>query len=152
MYVHTNFNFCFTITNMFDDLDLLAQRILQLATRMQAQHQTIDQLNQSIVALRTERDSLASQLQTRTEKLTHVETSLSATLSKVDDIAARAQADQVHFQGTLDLFKEEHAALQTQAKTYNTQLSRLREVNQSAQQRINRVLEQLPGATPSETA
>jgi uncharacterized coiled-coil protein SlyX len=137
---------------MFDDLDLLAQRILQLATRMQVQNQTIDQLNQSIVALRNERDSLASQLQTRTEKLTHAETSLSATLSKVGDITAKAQADQLHFQGTLDLFKEEHSALQTQAKTYNTQLSRLREVNQSAQQRINRVLEQLPGATPSETA
>jgi len=135
---------------MFDDLDHLAQRILQLAKRMHAQHQTIDQLNQSLVILRAERDTLASQLQTRTEKLTHAETSLSATLSRADDIAAKAQADHLQSQGTLDLFKQEHATLQSQSKTYSIELDRLREVNQTAQQRINRVLEQLPGAIPTE--
>lgn len=152
MMVYTNFNFCFTIANMFDDLDHLAQRILQLAKRMQAQNQTIDQLNQSIGVLRTERDTLASQLHTQAEKLAHAETSLTASLSKAEHTAAKTQADHLALQGTLDLFKQEHTALQTQAKTYSTELGRLREVNQTAQQRINRVLEQLPGATPSETA
>jgi uncharacterized coiled-coil protein SlyX len=137
---------------MFDDLDHLAQRIRELAKRMQAQQQTIDQLNQSIVILRVERDALASSLQARTEKLTHAEASLVKSLTQVDSIAAKAHADQSQLQGTLDLFKQEHAALQTQAKTHHTQLNLLREANQTAQQRINRVLEQLPGATPTESA
>lgn len=137
---------------MFDDLDHLAQRILQLAKRMQAQNHTIDELNQSVAQLRSERDALAVDLKLQSEKLTDAETTLQLKQSQTENITNKAQAEHHLLQGTLDLFKQEHASLQKQAQINSTELGRLKEVNLTAQQRIHRVLEQLPGANPSESA
>jgi chromosome segregation ATPase len=150
--VYTNFNFCFTMTTMFDDLDHLAQRILQLAKRMQAQNHTIDQLNQSVAELRADRDALVANLKLQNEKLMNAEVALQSTQSQSQISAQQALSEQQQLQGTLDLFKQEHVTLQKQASSTSEQLGRLREVNHAAQQRINRVLEQLPGATPAEPA
>lgn len=148
---NTDVYFYITITPMFDDLDQLAQRIRDLAARMKAQARTINELNQSIIDLRTDRDALRARLQDQTEKLVETESTLGVTQMKVDEALAKARVEQTQLQGTLDLFQQEHNALQVQAQSQVSELGRLRAINQTAQQRIEKVLEQLPGAQPTES-
>lgn len=136
---------------MLDDLDLLAQRIRELAAQMQAQAQTIADLNQSLSHLRQERDDLSLRVQNQAVKLSEAQSSLGATQTKVQEVISQAKAEQAQLQGTLDLFRQEHQSLQIQAQASASEVGRLKHINQSAQQRIEKVLEQLPGSPTSES-
>jgi chromosome segregation ATPase len=65
------------------------------------------------------------------------------TLSRKAETAA---SERDVLQGSLDLFKQEHQALQTQLASREKEVSALRQVTTQAQQRIDAVLERLPGA------
>jgi chromosome segregation ATPase len=61
---------------------------------------------------------------------------------KVDAYAS----EQAALQGSLDLFKQEHSTLQAQLQSREHEVSTLRAATAQARERIEAVLERLPGA------
>ncbi len=135
---------------MLEDLDLLAKRIHMLVSRVKAlSAETLD-MQRQLQSITDERDELARQLLAEKAQQRELKESLGSAQTTVQQTKARAQQEQQALQGTLDLFKQENESMQSSLKTREDEVRRLREVNQQARQRIDVVLEKLPGTLSQE--
>ena len=92
-----------------------------------------------LAQVEAERDSLRAQLDQQGNQ--------TQVLSRRAETAA-SERDAI--QGSLDLFKQEHNVLQAQLASRDKEVLALRDVTAQACQRIDAVLERLPGAAPVE--
>ncbi len=136
--------------DMIEELDLLAKRIQGLVLRVKSLASESAMLKQQLASITVERDDLAKKLQAEIARQTELEASLGSVQSAMQHSKVRAQQDQAALQGTLDLFKQENETMQTSLKRREDEVRRLREVNQQARQRVDGVLERLPGALSQE--
>lgn len=137
---------------MIEELNQLSTRIQKLVDRMQALSAEAQALKQQVAELTSERDSLASELQAGNTKMRELETSLGSAQEVAESARAKAEREKMTLQGTLDLFRQEHETTQSSLKAREHEVERLREVNAQAKQRIDGVLERLPGATQQEAS
>ena len=137
---------------MFEELDLLAKRIQSLVLRVKALTSESASLKQQLAAIIVERDEFAQKLQAEKTRQTELKESLDSVQSAMQHSKVRAQQDQAALQGTLDLFKQENETMHTSLKNREDEVRRLREVNQQARQRVDGVLERLPGALSQEVS
>lgn len=137
---------------MIEELNQLSIRIQKLVDRMQAMTAEAQALKQQVAELTFERDSLASELQVGNTKMRELETSLGSAQEVSESARAKAEREKMTLQGTLDLFRQEHETTQSSLKAREQEVQRLREVNAQAKQRIDGVLERLPGATQQEAS
>lgn len=137
---------------MIEELNQLSIRIQKLVDRMQAMTAEAQALKQQVAELTSERDSLASELQVGNTKMRELETSLGSAQEVSESARAKAEREKMTLQGTLDLFRQEHETTQSSLKAREQEVQRLREVNAQAKQRIDGVLERLPGATQQEAS
>ncbi len=135
---------------MIEELDQLAARIKRLVDSMQVLSTEAQTLRQQVAQLQSERDQLAAQLQSGDGQLTELKASLSSARAEAESTRANAEQEKSALQGTLDLFKQEHETIQSDLKAKAHEVKQLRQVNEQAKQRIDGVLERLPGALPQE--
>jgi hypothetical protein len=133
------FSFLLYDIDMLEDLDHLSARLAKLLAYTQQLFADQQALRVQLSQVQTERDALRAQL---TQEGTQTQA-----LSRK---AAVALSERDVLQGSLDLFKQEQHALQSQLATREKEVSALRGVAVQAQQRIDAVLERLPGATQLE--
>jgi predicted nucleic acid-binding Zn-ribbon protein len=132
---------------MLEDIDHLAERIAQLVAHTKAQQAEHQALRDLLALTQAERDQLRAKLDGQGETTRVLSGKLSSYESEIEGLRAQSQAKQVALQGSLDLFKQEHATLQAQLQSRDKEVTRLRAVTESAKERIEAVLERLPGAT-----
>jgi len=108
------------------------------------------ELRQSLTTATSERDRLAAELQAEKAQQVELKQSLGSAQSVAQQTKTQAAQEQAALQGTLDLFRQENESMQSSLKTREDEVRRLREVNELARQRIDGVLEKLPGATAQE--
>jgi len=137
-------------SDMLDELDVLASRIEKLVGRLNALTQESAELRQSLTTATSERDRLAAELQAEKAQQVELKQSLGSAQSVAQQTKTQAAQEQAALQGTLDLFRQENESMQSSLKTREDEVRRLREVNELARQRIDGVLEKLPGATAQE--
>lgn len=137
---------------MIDELNQLATRIQQLVARMQVLSSETQALKQQVTELASERDGLAAELQAGNTRMRELHTSLGSATEAAESTRVKAEREKTTLQGTLDLFRQEHETTQTNLKAREHEVKRLREVNEQAKQRIEGVLERLPGATQQEAS
>lgn len=133
------FSFLLYDNGMLEDLDHLSARLAKLLAytkQLFAEHHA---LQSRLAQAEGERDTLRAQLA--------LEGTQAQALSRK---AQTALSERDVLQGSLDLFKQEHHALQTQLATQEKEVSALREVTAQASRRIDAVLERLPGALQAE--
>ena len=124
---------------MLEDLDHLSARLAKLLAFTQQLFADQTALQSRLVQVEAERDALRA--------------SLDQQGSQAQDLSQRAQAaasERDAIQGSLDLFKQEHNALQAELASREKEVVALRSVTSQACQRIDAVLERLPGAAPIE--
>lgn len=137
---------------MLEDLDTLTKRIQALAVQFQTLQASSMQLNQQLATVLAERDELANRLQAELTRQQQLTESLGSAKTLADQAQKKASEDRTALQGTLDLFRQENETMQTTLKSRDDEVRRLREVNQKARQRIDTVLEKLPGAASAESS
>jgi chromosome segregation ATPase len=135
---------------MLEELNILAKRIKSLVGRVQTLTAQSGALTQELLVMTRERDELAKLLDAERTQKTELAQSLGSVQTSASRDKAKAQEDHAALQGTLDLFKQENEAMQTSLKSREQEVQKLREVNQQARQRIDGVLEKLPGAVSQE--
>ena len=126
---------------MLEELDLLSQKIQKLVSKVTLLSQEASGLRQALAQVTAQRDELKCQLDAEKAQQAELVQSLGSAQSAVEQTR-----DQAALQGTLDLFRQENESMQSSLKTRNDEVARLREVNEQARQRIDGVLEKLPGA------
>lgn len=137
---------------MLEDLDTLTKRIQALVVQFQTLQASSMQLSQQLATISAERDELANRLQTELTRQQQLTESLGSAKTLADQVQKKATEDRAALQGTLDLFRQENETMQTSLKSRDDEVRRLREINQKARQRIDTVLEKLPGAASTESS
>lgn len=135
---------------MIEELNLLAVRIGQLVEKLRTLSGEAQSLRQQVEHLKTERDSLVSELQVQQADAKTLKVSLGEAVVAVEKSRNLAEQEKSALQGSLDLFRQENETMQSNLATRDTEVKRLREVNAQARQRIEGVLERLPGAVQQE--
>lgn len=136
---YLGFPFLLYDIEMLEDLDHLSTRLAKLLAYTRQLFADQQALQARLVQTEAERDALRAQL---AQEGTQVQT-----LSRKAETAA---SERDVLQGSLDLFKQEQHALQAQLSLREKEVSALRDVTHQARQRIDAVLERLPGAAPVE--
>jgi len=126
-------------SDMLDDLDHLSTRVAKLVALTQQLAADQKSLQSQLTQVQAERDALKAKLD--------LEGSEAKALHKKVDTFASERAS---LQGSLDLFKQEHTSLQAQLQSRDLEVNTLREATVQARQRIEAVLERLPGAPQPE--
>ncbi|MDO9025527.1 hypothetical protein, partial [Zwartia sp.] len=124
---------------MLEDLDHLSARLAKLLAYTQQLFADQTALQARLSQVEAERDMLRATLDQQGSQ--------TKALSRQAETAASERAV---LQGSLDLFKQEHNALQAQLASKDKEVLALRDVTTQACQRIDAVLERLPGAAPAE--
>jgi chromosome segregation ATPase len=132
---------------MLEDIDHLAERISQLVAHTKAQQAEHQALRDLLALTQAERDRLRTKLDGQGETTRVLSGKVSSYESEIEGLRAQSQAKQVALQGSLELFKQEHATFQAQLQSRDKEVTRLRALTASAKERIEAVLERLPGAT-----
>lgn len=130
---------------MLVELDHLTNRIERLVDRMKSLHSEAERLRQELARVSAERDALASQTKADDQTVTALKASLGTAEAAVAKTRAQAAEEKSSMQGTLDLFRKENETMQSALKGRESEVKRLREVNEQARKRIEGVLERLPG-------
>ena len=120
---------------MLEDLDQLSIRLAALVAYTQELASEAESLRTNLSQAQSERDALQA-------KLAQEGTQAKALNRKVDAYAS----EQAALQGSLDLFKQEQSTLQAQLQSREHEVSTLRAASAQARERIEAVLERLPGA------
>jgi chromosome segregation ATPase len=124
---------------MLEDLDHLSTRLAKLLAYTQQLFAEQTALQSRLAQAEAERDAFRAQL------------ALEGTQAQVLSRKAQtASSERDVLQGSLDLFRQEHQTLQTQLAARDKEVTALRDVTAQARQRIDAVLERLPGATQTE--
>jgi chromosome segregation ATPase len=126
-------------TDMLEDLDHLSTRLAKLLAYTQQMFAEQTALQARLAQAEAELDAFRAQLAQ--------EGTQAQVLSRQ---AKTAASERDVLQGSLELFKQEHQTLQTQLAARDKEVSALRDVSAQARQRIEAVLERLPGATQTE--
>lgn len=124
---------------MLEDLDHLSARLAKLLALTQQLFADQTAMQTRLTQVEAERDALRAKLDqqgTQTQVLSRR--------------AETASSERDAIQGSLDLFKQEHNVLQAQLASRDKEVLALRDVTTQACQRIDAVLERLPGAAPAE--
>lgn len=124
---------------MLEDLDHLSARLAKLLAYTQQLFAEQTAMQARLAQVEAERDSLRAKLDQQGNQ--------TQVLSRRAETAA-SERDAI--QGSLDLFKQEHNVLQAQLASRDKEVLALRDVTAQACQRIDAVLERLPGAAPVE--
>jgi hypothetical protein len=77
-------------------------------------------------------------------------TKVTAYETEIEGLRHQSSAKHAVLQGSLDLFKQEHTSLQAQLQSRDNEVTALRAATIQAKERIDAVLERLPGAPPQE--
>jgi chromosome segregation ATPase len=125
--------------DMLEDLDHLSTRLAKLLAYTQQLFAEQTALQARLAQAEAERDTFQAQL-------AHEGTQAQA-LSRQ---AQTAFSERDVLQGSLDFFRQEHQTLQAQLAARDKEVTALRDVAAQARQRIDAVLERLPGATQTE--
>lgn len=141
MWQTNQFAFLFLLydIDMLEDLDHLSTRLAKLLAYTQQLFAEQTALQARLAQAEAERDTFRAQLAQ--------EGTQAQVLSRQAQTAA---SERDVLQGSLDLFKQEHQTLQTQLAARDKEVTALRGVTAQARQRIDAVLERLPGATQAE--
>jgi len=124
---------------MLEDLDHLSTRLAKLLAYTQQLFAEQTALQARLAQAEAERDACRAQL------------AQEGTQAQVLGRQAQTAASERDvLQGSLDLFRQEHQTLQAQVAARDKEVSALRDVTAQARQRIDAVLERLPGATQTE--
>jgi chromosome segregation ATPase len=137
---------------MLEDLDHLTRRISVLVAKLQSLQAQTTQLSEQVATLTAERDGLAGELQAELARQQALTESLGSAKHMADQAQKKALEDRAALQGTLDLFRQENESMQSSLKSREDEVRRLKEVNQKARERIDGVLEKLPGALSREAS
>lgn len=133
------FSFLLYDNDMLEDLDHLSARLAKLLAFTKQLFADQQALQVQLAQAQTERDALRAQLAQEGTQTQALSRKAEVALSERDVL-----------QGSLDLFKQEQHALQSQLATREKEVSALRGAAAHAQQRIDAVLERLPGVTQVE--
>ncbi len=137
---------------MLEDLDHLSERLTKLVAYTQQLHADRQALQASVKHAQAERDALAQQLAREALQAKILQNKVQTYESEIEGLRSQSSARHAVLHGSLDLFKQEHSTLQAQLEARDHEVTALRAATIQAKERIDAVLERLPGAQPQEQA
>jgi len=136
----------FTITPMLQDLDTLAARIgqmVQLTRQLQAERAS---LQARLTSLEQERSALRDQLARQLNEHASVSQRLSEHDNEIGAVRAQAEAAQLELRLEASRYKADYDKVSQTLQASQSEADRLRAAASAAKDRIDAILERLPGA------
>ena len=130
---------------MLDDLDFLSQRLKKLVEQTKQLVADRKALQTRLAHVESERDALAKKLAQEDVQAKALGIKVNAYEAEIEVLRSQSTAKNQALQGSLDLFKQEHTNLQAQLQSRDHEVSALRAATIQAKERIDAVLERLPG-------
>ena len=136
--------------DMLEDLDHLSERLTKLVAYTHQINTERQTLLARVKSALTERDALA-QLNTHDgQQSKALQIKVQAYESEIEDLRTQSSASHAVLQASLDALKEENRVLEAQLAERAHEVTALRAATIQAKERIDAVLERLPGAQPLE--
>lgn len=137
--------FCFTIATMLEDLDFLSERLKKLVEQTQQLVADRQALHARLTRAESEREALATKLAQEGQQTQILSAQVRSYESEMQALRSHNSAQSEALQGSLDLFKQEKISLQAQLQSRDHDVIALRAATIQAKERIDAVLERLPG-------
>ncbi len=137
-------------SDMLEDLDHLSERLTKLVAHTQQLNADRQALQATLKQVVAERDALVQQLDREGSQAKALHSKVQSYESELEGLRTQSSAKHAVLQGSLDLFKQEQTTLQAQLESRNGEVTALRAATIQAKERIDAVLERLPGAQPQE--
>jgi chromosome segregation ATPase len=131
---------------MLEELDHLELRIRALVERVKTLDLACATLRREVASLTQERDLLNASVSEANAELGTLRLTVGQAESVAQAQSRQAQEKVAQIQGTLDLFLAEKDVMESNLKSRDNEVQRLRALTREAQTRIDGVLERLPGA------
>lgn len=135
---------------MLEDLDFLSERLKKLVEQTQQLVADRKALQARLTQAESERDALATKLAQEGQQAKVLSSKVHTYEAEMETLRSQNSAKSEALQGTLDLFKQEQINLQAQLQSRDHEVTALRAATIQAKERIDAVLERLPGAQPEE--